>query len=135
MTQPSLAKSPSRIRRPLVWLAAIAFFFTVTCGHVPFITPFLGNSICLFMNRGYIIPGHSSMFTFEVREMNTGSGEWWMSGEDGSYYYFQAMEHGEKYLAFKKTDVAKCPGFNPDDCSTWCEAYVVRGQTELHWDS
>lgn len=75
--------------------------------------------------RGFEIPDESSLFTFRVTKMNEGSGEWWLYGEDRSFFY-AAPESGEvRYHAFPRARIEDCPGFERFDFSTWCPAITV----------
>ena len=78
----------------------------------------LGNLWSLTTGTGFFIPAESSMFTFRVSKENDGSGEWWLYGEDGSYYYCNLTD---PYLAYPKSKAATCPNFNPVEVSTWCK--------------
>ena len=85
-------------------------------------TPTVGNLWSLATERGFIIPEESSVFTFRATRMNTGSGEWWLYGEDGRYYYVQGEQSGPLYVAFPKSEVSRCPSFRPHDRTAWCAA-------------
>ncbi len=79
------------------------------------------NRISLVTSRGFVIPSESSLYEFRVLELNSGSGEWWIYGEDKHRYYFAgdgAIPHS--YVSIKKDEAAKCPGFNPIAFDTWC---------------
>lgn len=77
--------------------------------------PILENSWHLLTGRGYEIPEGSSILSFKPIVMNQGSGEWWLYGEDGEFYYY--LDSNTK---MPKDSAKKCKGFKPDDHKTWC---------------
>jgi hypothetical protein len=98
-------------------VGAIAVAFAAT-------TPTLGNAWALATARGFFIPVESSLFTFRVTMENSGSGEWWIYGEDGkSYFALSSIE--PRYFVQTKSDAAKCDGFLPQDSATWCSPTAV----------
>lgn len=66
-----------------------------------------------------MLPAESSIMRFEVTQMNEGSGEWWIYGEDNNYYYRFLGEEGRAYIKAAKS--ITCPGLNPLDSQTWCK--------------
>ncbi|HAK61594.1 MAG TPA: hypothetical protein DCO77_14665 [Nitrospiraceae bacterium] len=60
----------------VVWLITAAYM------------PVLENGWHLLTGRGYKIPAESSIFSFKPTVMNSGSGEWWLYGEDSTHYYY-----------------------------------------------
>jgi hypothetical protein len=81
-------------------------------------TEFWGNAWDLLTGRGYFIPKESNMFVFKVTEMNSGSGEWWLYGEDNKYYY--ALNSDGADPEYYKTEKKTAPsGFNKFDYKTW----------------
>jgi hypothetical protein len=91
---------------------------------VAFTTPVVENLWSLVTGRGFAIPKESSLFTFRVTEMNHGSGEWWIYGQD-SGHFFGVPDEGASYLVFPRARVAECPNFQPRDLRTWCRAFVT----------
>ncbi|NEQ24138.1 MAG: hypothetical protein F6K28_34450 [Microcoleus sp. SIO2G3] len=89
-------------------------------------TPTLGNLWSLVSDRHvFFIPQESSIFTFYVTEMNDGSGEWWVSGEDFRYFYARIDEDGILYAAFPRSKVSQCPSFQLRRWTTWCEQFRI----------
>lgn len=80
---------------------------------------FLGSS------GGFFIPEESSVFTFDVTEMNHGSGDWWIYAEDHRYFYAAINWDGVAYVAFPKSKVSQCASFEPRDSSTWCKEILI----------
>lgn len=73
--------------------------------------------------RGYAIPEESSVFAFKVTQMNEGSGEWWLYGEDDVNYYSMMEEsNGKPYTFISKANAEGCVGFDKLNYVTWkCE--------------
>jgi hypothetical protein len=87
--------------------------------------PVIGNLWSLSTGQGFFIPQESSVFSFKVLQMNTGSGEWWIYAEDRKNYYFAGdLDKPVKYALFPKANVADCVNFNPTNYSTWCQEYT-----------
>ena len=110
-------------------LRAILIGVTLVIGVVWILRVPLINVLGVIDDRGYIIPRESSFFTFRILEMNKGSGEWWIYGEDEDNYYFQG-DHGYQsgYIVFQKSKVSLCEGFDKLNYGTWCKAYVVHSE-------
>ena len=104
-----------------VQAAGLALAVVITA--LLFFTPLLGNVWSVTTGRGFIIPKESSIFAFRVTEMNSGSGEWWLYGEDAHHFYAQGDRTGVIYIAFPKSMVASCPSFRPLDWTTWCQDF------------
>src|SRR5262245_45637687 len=68
---------------------------------------------------GYFIPKESSVFTFSATEMNSGSGGWWLRGEDRQNLY-ALVEDEPRYVVFPKAAIARCHGFVEADPKSWC---------------
>lgn len=109
----------------LIWLGAGAILLGAIC-WLSFATPILTNVIGLASEKVYIIPDESSVWRFEPTEMNTGSGDWWIYGKDPMYFYFFEGAKDVAYQAFKRSDVTKCPDFDPHNHETWCENLVLK---------
>ncbi|WP_133797628.1 hypothetical protein [Prosthecobacter fusiformis] len=82
----------------------------------------VGNLLGTLMDPGYIIPEESSVWTFTPSVMNSGSGDWWMYGEDSRHYYHNIGL--VEYAVFPRSEASKCKGFNPHDIETWCPAHI-----------
>ena len=83
-------------------------------------TNFWYNSWNLLTGRGYIIPKESSISDFTVIEMNRGSGEWWLYGEDDMHYYSMMKESKNKpYIKISKVDAKKNQDFDKMNYKTW----------------
>lgn len=81
------------------------------------------NIISLTVGAGYFIPEKSSIFTFKYTLYNSGSGEYWLYGEDSNNFY----EHtSSKELVFPKAKVRECLGFNPLNYESWCAQYLIK---------
>jgi len=98
-------------------LTIIAIFITYK-----YLGIFLSNQWLLLTGRGYSIPSESTVFSFNPRIMNKGSGEWWIYGEDDSKYYYAGDGIiPSPYVMIEKSDAAKCSGFDPINFKTWCK--------------
>src|SRR5262245_17907316 len=98
------------------WL--LRAFLVVLLATVVF-TPLAGNLWLLLTGNGYEIPEESSVLWFNPTVMNDGSGDWWIYGEDHTYYYFIGDGHG-RYKMFPKEREQSCRGFDPTRYETWC---------------
>lgn len=83
---------------------------------------FSGNAISLFADAGYFIPKHSSIFTFKSTLYNSGSGEYWLYGEDDKNLY---ENMSGRAMAFPKNKIHQCPEFDPLNYETWCSQFVT----------
>lgn len=101
------------IRTFLKWLSFLLLLYVVLC------TNFFSNIGSLIASRGYFIPEESSLFTFHVTLENTGSGEYWLYGEDDAFYYYAGVM---PYIVMAK-DVP-CPGLDKLDYRIWCGVAV-----------
>ncbi|WP_240996600.1 hypothetical protein [Pseudomonas viridiflava] len=81
-------------------------------------TNFFSNAFMMLMDGNNFIPKESSVFSFKPYEINQGSSNYWVYGEDGeSYYYFSYGSTLAYILASKKNS---CPKFDRQDYLTWC---------------
>jgi hypothetical protein len=87
---------------------------------VSMISDVFSNVWCLLTARGFVIPKESSILTFRANLMNQGSGEWWVYGEDGNFFYYFTGEGKTPYLKFSKSETTKCSAFDPLNVETWC---------------
>ena len=94
------------------------------------LTPFTTNFWLVLTGRDFKIPKESSLLTFRVTKMNSGSGEWWLYGEDNDYFYANSRAAGVKYHSFPRSKVDKCPGFDHLDFTTWCDSITLDHRTK-----
>lgn len=80
----------------------------------------VGNSFSKLHRNGYFIPKESSIYKFRETKANQGSGEYWLYGEDDTFYFALEKCDTLDYSFFKKEDVKNCPNFDPHDIKTWC---------------
>ncbi len=73
----------------------------------------------------YFIPPESSMFTFQATKMNSGSGEWWLFGEDRHYFYGLNTQTEQPLYWVQEKNMLPM-GFDRFDYTTWTE-YVEPG--------
>lgn len=81
-------------------------------------TPVLSNALMLLMDNGNFIPAQSSIWTFEPYEINQGSSNYWIYGEDRVNYYYFAYTPETPYRLIAKRN--QCVGFDKRDVRTWC---------------
>ncbi|MDW8350257.1 MAG: hypothetical protein RML49_08410, partial [Verrucomicrobiae bacterium] len=68
----------------------------------------------------------SSILQFRALQMNTGSWDGWIYGEDDRYYYYAGNhDYDAVYVMFPKKKIKECDGFDPINFSTWCKEYVL----------
>ena len=104
-----------------IFLIILFAFLTVL-----FFTPLLGNIFSLVIEKEYFIPKQSSIFTFNETVHNDGSSDVWRYGEDYNNYYFNLSTFTNDVLFFPKNNINNCPGFNPEDVTTWCKVKVPK---------
>jgi hypothetical protein len=76
------------------------------------------NQIALLHRNGYFIPKESTIYKFKETKSNTGSGEYWLYGEDDTFYFFLGKCGSKPYSFIKKTDT-KYSDFDKHDYTTW----------------
>ena len=81
-------------------------------------TPVFTNALMLLMDRMNFIPGESSIWTFKPYEINQGSSNYWLYGEDSHSYYHFAYIPNAPYRSISKSN--QCAGFDKRDVRTWC---------------
>lgn len=91
-----------------------------------FCTSIFGNLFSLIIEKEYFIPEQSSIFTFNETVGNEGSSDVWRYGEDYSNYYFNLSTFDNAVLFFPKKNIHNCPGFNPEDVTTWCKVKMPK---------
>ncbi len=102
----------------------IVFCILGTLLIVSFSTQLTSNLWGVLTGNGYIIPKESSFFTFKVTEMNLGSGDYWLYGEDKRYYYSQMVkEKNEPYIKILKEKADSTENFNQFDFETWSNGF------------
>ena len=84
----------------------------------------LSNCWMLLIEPNYIIPKESNIFQFEVNQMNDGSGDWWVYGQDNKNYYYFLGSDFFPYITFSKGDAQTCSGFDKLNINTWCDKIV-----------
>ncbi len=103
-------------------VCAILFITAITL----FCTSIFGNVFSLIIEKEYFIPKQSSIFTFNETIGNEGSSDVWRYGEDYSNYYYNLNTFDNDVLFFPKKNVNNCPGFNPEDVTTWCKVKALK---------
>jgi hypothetical protein len=104
----------------IIYLTVVTIAIALCC------TSILGNVFSLIIEKEYFIPEQSSIFTFSETIGNEGSSDVWRYGEDYSNYYFNLSTFDNDVLFFSKKKISSCPGFNPEDVTTWCEVNVTK---------
>lgn len=93
-------------------------------GAYLFMTPTGANMFGLLTSSAFYIPNESSLTRFRVKQYNTGSGDWWLYGEDGQNYY--AVSDDDHFSYFVLSKAAAMDEFDPLDKSTWGAAAQQR---------
>ena len=83
-------------------------------------TPLGVNLWFLATDPVYVMPAESSVFRFKPTVMNPGSGDWWLYGEDGLYYFAFTGEGRPPYRSITRARAAACEGFIATDVEAWC---------------
>jgi hypothetical protein len=83
-------------------------------------TPLASNATMLLMDRSNFIPAESSIFSFEPYVINDGSSNYWLYGQDRTYYYHFTYLADVPYLYIPRKNT--CAGFDRADVRTWCSA-------------
>ena len=91
------------------------------------------NCWMLLIEPNYIIPNESNIFQFDVNQMNEGSGDWWIYGQDNKNYYYYIGHDSLPYITFSNGAAQICRGFDKLNVNTWCgkitEAFKNRDTT------
>jgi hypothetical protein len=119
------AEGASKPRKRSRRLQVAYLIFAALVGAILVWTPVLENLFLLLTGAGFEIPAESSVFTFRVTVMNSGSGEWWIYGEDSANFYGVPDVSDIRYLVFSRAKVPDCPGFVPVSYETWCSQFAV----------
>jgi len=80
----------------------------------------LSNYWMTMIASEYQVPKESDMFQFDVIQMNSGSGDWWIYGQDDANYYFFLGYDSLPYIVFSRNSAQQCTGFSKRDIDTWC---------------
>lgn len=83
-------------------------------------TPLIVNLWFLAIEPAYVIPKESSILRFKPTQMNPGSGDWWLYGQDQERYYYFFGKNGISYVSYRKDLALGCLGFMAKDFETWC---------------
>ena len=84
----------------------------------------ISNFWMILKDPNYIIPKESNIFQFEVNQMNEGSGDWWIYGQDNKNYYFFYGLESLPYITFSKNDARACSDFDKLNINTWCGKFA-----------
>lgn len=111
-----IIKNSGKMKK-IIFASGLFLVFIIT---LTLIKPnFIVNSWFIFTDSDYVIPKESKIFSFNPTVMNSGSGDWWIYGEDSNYYYY-FTGNDIAYIKRSKKSAKKCDGFNPHDYHTWC---------------
>ena len=108
-------------------IVTVFFLILLFVGSLVF-TPIAGNIWSQLTGRGFIIPSEANVFTFRVTKWNDGSGEWWLYGEDGRFFYHFSGDKNVPYLIFPKNRVGSCRDFNSTNVATWSPDFVEKAR-------
>ena len=97
------------IKTTLIILICIIILFTEV----------VDNSWFLLTDNVYFIPAESNIFIFKVTQMNDGSGDWWLYGEDNKYYYGLNIDEGYDPKYYKLDKGKETANFDKFDYNTW----------------
>lgn len=81
-------------------------------------------SISLAFDPNNYIPSKSNIFFFTPIDIDSGSGGYWLYGEDLNNYYYFIWEGDKEYLYISKSN--NCIEFNKLNFNTWCSAIKVQ---------
>ena len=80
----------------------------------------VGNWISMVDRNGFFVPEESSVWTFRETEMDTGSGGYWLYGEDEEAFFAASSVGGyEAYSRITRRAASEVDGFDPLDWETW----------------
>jgi hypothetical protein len=80
------------------------------------------NFWSLLTRQGCFIPIESFILTFKEKIAYSGSGEWWIYGEDHNNYYYTGNGIAPYlYVVAQKSNEPTCLAFNKTDYTTWCQ--------------
>ncbi len=87
------------------------------------LTPFgtaVGNWISMLDRNGFFVPEDSSVWSFRETVSDSGSGGYWLYGEDAAAFYAAETRGGvERYSRITRRAAAEVDGFEPHDFETW----------------
>lgn len=102
-------------------LVALAVAGAIVAGIVVVANmPIVSNAWSAATEPAYVIPAESSMWRFTPTQMNKGSGDWWVYGQDDRNYYYFTGQGEPPYLVMPKAEATACAGFESTDHRTWC---------------
>lgn len=106
------------IRRALIKRSRLILLAVFVLAIAVLATPVMSNALMLLMDNENFIPAESSVWTFEPYEINQGSSNHWIYGEDRvNYYYFDYTPETPYRLIARRN---QCVGFDKRDVRTWC---------------
>lgn len=79
------------------------------------------NLLSKIMDDGFFVPKESNIHSFKVVKMNTGSGDWWVVGEDKNYIFIMAEEPPWGYYIVRKSSTKL--DFSYLDKTSWGKNY------------
>lgn len=97
----------------MVTLLAVTSVLMLAAG-----TNLFSNAWMMLVDRENVIPAESSIFSFKPYEINQGSSNYWIYGEDDSNYYYFAHQPSVPYVVMSKGK--DCQAFDRLDYTTWC---------------
>ncbi|MCW9734045.1 hypothetical protein ACLSZN_10460 [Avibacterium avium] len=77
------------------------------------------NLYSLLIDPENFIPRKSNIFTFHPTSIDSGSGGFWLYGEDFTNYYYFNWNENKSYFFTPKNN--KCQNFDKFNYRTWCE--------------
>jgi hypothetical protein len=84
--------------------------------------PFTWQCLAAIDRQRLLYSGGLLNIHIEPIEMNNGSGEWWIYGQDYRYYYYAGDGVGKhRYRFIHGSKANECRGFVVTDFSTWCD--------------
>ena len=95
---------------------------------IGFSTQLFSNLWGFLTGNGYFIPNQSSIFAFQATEMNKGSGDYWLYGEDKKNYYTTLeKDYIEPYALISKVNAKLIPNFDKTNYETWWTTEISCG--------
>ncbi len=81
----------------------------------------VSNTWLLIIEPANTIPTESSIWGFSPTVMNSGSGDWWIYGEDEQNFYYFTGSAERPYVVMSKSAARDCVGFDSTDHLSWCD--------------
>ena len=82
-------------------------------------THFYANLWYVLTENGYFIPKESNILCFNATKMNSGSGGWWLYGEDNQFYYALNVEQNNNTEYFTLQKGQETEYFDKFDYHSW----------------